>query len=443
MKQILVLGAGRSASSLISYLLEHAQAEQWKVAVADASLDLVLSKTNSHPYAVAIQLDVNNESELQRLIQESDIVISMLPPSLHILAAKICLSRKINLVTASYVSKELEAMGRDVSDSGLLFLNECGLDPGIDHMSAMKIIDHVREQGERIVSFRSYCGGLMSPESNTNPWGYKFTWNPRNVILAGQGGDAVFIRNQTTQRIPYHKLFEQIEHIEIEGLGTLDGYANRDSISYIHPYHLESIEEILRGTLRMPGFCRSWNELVKLSLCNDTLVIPSNVTTWVELIQWLNPELRLAGNLNDTLSRKMDDSSFSKLVWLGLFTEQPIDPRSKTPAQALQFLLEEKWKLEAHDKDMIVMQHEFLITNTFQAKPRKLVSTLVIKGHDQIHTAMAMTVGLPLAIATKNILSGNIKETGVKIPVHQSIYNPVLKELETYGIRFSEKEIQI
>ncbi|MEW6469571.1 MAG: saccharopine dehydrogenase C-terminal domain-containing protein, partial [Bacteroidota bacterium] len=320
---------------------------------------------------------------------------------------------------------------------GLIFLNEAGLDPGIDHMSAMQLIDGFKKAGEEILSFRSYCGGLVAPESNDNPWGYKFSWNPRNVVLAGQGGDAQYLEQGALKTIPYEKLFEQTETIEVSGYGRFEAYANRDSLSYRQPYGLEEIPTLLRGTLRMPGFCRAWNALIRLGLTDDTKSIPdSDQLTWEQLIHRLNPVITadLAAQIHG------NSEVFSRLEWLGIFSDRKIPLKNATPAQILQELLEEKWALKPHDKDMIVMQHIFETRNK-KKEIRKVKSSLVVIGDDQVYTAMAKTVGLPLAICVKLILQGKIKARGVVIPVLKEIYTPVLKELADNGIRFQEKQM--
>jgi saccharopine dehydrogenase-like NADP-dependent oxidoreductase len=435
MKHILVIGAGRSASSLIKYLLDHAKAEEWQVTVGDVSLELAKQKTGGHERARAIAFDINNEQQKHEEIQKADLVISMLPAALHLQVARDCVQFKKHLVTASYVSKEIAQLDEEAKRAGIILMNEIGLDPGIDHASAMKVIDHVKEQGEELVAFRSYCGGLVAPESNDNPWGYKFSWNPRNVVLAGQGGDAQFIENGKLKSIPYKNLFEEIEIIEVEGHGKFEAYANRDSLSYRKPYGLTHIPTMLRGTLRYPGYCKAWNALIRLGLTNDsTRITGSEKMTWMELIKKLDPFFAKDPSIFRTKHAEVID----KLDWLGIFSDRKISVKDGTPAQILQELLEEKWKLGPHDKDMIVMQHIFESRN-LQGGTRKIISSLVVIGEDQTYTAMAKTVGLPAAITSKLILQGKISARGVVIPTTREIYGPVLHELESFGIKFKEK----
>ena len=442
MQNILVIGAGRSASSLINYLLTHSVKENWNVTVADMSLDLVKQKTAGHSNARAIQFDINNDSQREEEIKRADIVISMLPASMHMNVAKDCVKFKKHLATASYVSKEMKELDSEAKAAGIILMNEIGLDPGIDHASAMKVIDHIHEQGGELTSFQSFCGGLVAPECNDNPWGYKFSWNPRNVVLAGQG-TAQFIEDGQYKYIPYNRLFTQICPVEMEGYGKFEAYANRDSLSYRKIYNLEKIPTMLRGTLRMPGYCKAWNVFVKLGLTDDSYKMEASDTlTYKQLLEAFLPlgKQSVKEKLIAFMGNEMDAETLSKIEWLGVFEDRKIRLKDATPAQILQDLLEEKWLLKENDKDMIVMQHEF--EYSLKGQNKKIISSLVVKGEDQTYTAMAKTVGLPLAISAKLILQGKIKARGVTIPTTKEIYEPVLAELETLGVKFEEKEIK-
>lgn len=441
MKNILIIGAGRSSTSLINYLLTHSGIENWKVTVGDISLDLAKQKTGNHPNARAIAFDINNETQRRDEIQKADLVISMLPAFLHMNVAKDCLHFKKHMATASYVSKEMAELNNEAIASGILFLNEIGLDPGIDHASAMKLIDRIHAEGGKLTSFKSYCGGLVAPEFNDNPWGYKFSWNPRNVVLAGQG-TAQFIENGSYKYIPYNRLFTQTETIEVAGHGIFEAYANRDSLSYRKIYHLDEIPTMLRGTLRMPGFCKAWNVFVKLGLTDDSYIIEaSEKLTYSQFLQAYLPKGKqtVKEKLISFMGSEMDQETLKKIEWLEILTDRKIKLANATPAQILQDLLEEKWKLHANDKDMIVMQHQITFQNS-KAEVKNISSSLVVMGDDQIHTAMAKTVGIPLAIASKLILQNKIKVRGVVIPTIKEIYDPVLKELEGLGVKFEETE---
>ena len=441
MKNILVIGAGRSSTSLINYLLTHSEKENWKVTVGDISLDLAQQKTESHPNARPIIFDINNENQRREEIQKADLVISMLPAFLHISVAKDCLHFKKHMATASYVSKEMAELNNEAVAAGIILLNEIGLDPGIDHASAMKIIDRIHAEGGKLTSFKSYCGGLVAPEFNDNPWGYKFSWNPRNVILAGQG-TAQFMENGSYKYIPYNRLFTQIETIEVAGYGKFEGYANRDSLSYRKLYHVDDIPTMLRGTLRMPGFCKAWNVFVKLGLTDDSYIVEAaEKLTYRQFLQAYLPEGKqtVKEKLISFMGAEMDEETIKKIEWLKIFDDRKIKLVNATPAQILQDLLEEKWKLHAKDKDMIVMQHLITFQNS-KAETKNISSSLVVIGDDQIHTAMAKTVGIPLAIASKLILQDKIKMRGVVIPTIKELYDPVLAELADLGVKFEEKE---
>jgi saccharopine dehydrogenase-like NADP-dependent oxidoreductase len=441
MKKILVIGAGRSASSLIKYLLENSSKENWEVTVGDVSLELVKQKTANHPNARAIAFDINNDAQRELEIKNADIVISMLPAFMHMNVAKDCVKFKKHLATASYVSKEMQDLNAEAKAAGIVLMNEIGLDPGIDHASAMKVIDHIHENGGELISFKSYCGGLVAPESNDNPWGYKFSWNPRNVILAGQG-TAQYIENAEYKYIPYNRLYLQTTTIEVEGYGKFDAYANRDSLSYRKSYGIENIPTMLRGTLRMPGYCKAWNVFVKLGLTDDTYKIEaSDSLTYRQLIEAFLPAGKQSTKekLVAFMGADADKEAIDKIEWLGVFEDTKIKLTNATPAQILQDLLEVKWKLQEADKDMIVMQHQFQYKDA-KAEIKNITSSLVVKGEDQTYTAMAKTVGLPLAITAKHILKGTIKSAGVLIPTTKDIYEPVLAELESMGIVFTEKE---
>lgn len=443
MRKILIIGAGRSTSSLIQYLLFNAENENWFLTIADQSKELAMKSANNHEKAKAIAFDVNNEEERNRLIDENDIIISMLPAHMHISVAKDCIRLKKNMVTASYISKEMKALKQDAVNAGVIIMNEIGVDPGIDHLSAMRIINQIKENGGELEAFETFTGGLIAPESDNNPWNYKFTWNPRNVVLAGQG-TVKFIQNHKYKYIPYHKLFRRTEIIEIEGYGKFEGYANRDSLQYREIYGLDKIPTTYRGTLRKPGFCRAWDVFVQLGATDDSYLMEGveNMTNREFINSFLaynetdSVELKFKHYLN---IRQDEVDMFEKFAWLGIFENTKIGLKEATPAQILQHILEQKLSLSTGDKDMIVMWHRFLYKQDNQFK--EIHSSMVVKGDDQTYTAMAKTVGLPVAIATKMILNGVISTPGVHIPISKEIYEPILNELENYGIHFQEKEV--
>ena len=448
MKNILLIGAGRSASTLIKYLLDNSQKENWKITVGDLSAELARQKTGNHPNAHPIAFDVNDEAKRAEEIAKVDLVTSMLPATMHLGVAKECLKQKKNLVTASYVSRQMKDLDADAKKAGVIFLNEIGLDPGIDHLSAMKVIDEVKANGGTMITFKSYCGGLVAPESNDNPWGYKFTWNPRAVVMAGQSGDsagatAQYLENGKIKYVPYTRLFSNVEKINVDKLGTFEAYANRDSLSYMELYGLHDVKNMLRGTLRMPGFCKAWNTFIQLGLTDDNCkVSDSENTTYAQLIESFLPQGKgsLKKKLAKFLQEKDNSPVMKKLDWLGIFRDHKIGLKDSSPAEILLDLLMKKWSLKPKDKDMVVMQHEFEYKEASQkSKVKRITSSLVVIGDDQINTAMSKTVGLPLGISAKMILNGKIDLKGVWIPTVKEIYNPVLAELQKFNITFTEK----
>ncbi|MGG7034028.1 MAG: saccharopine dehydrogenase family protein [Flavobacterium sp.] len=446
MRHILIIGAGRSASSLIKYLLEKSDSEKLHLTIGDLSLELAQQKTKNHPNATPIAFDINNEFQRKTEIQKTDLVISMLPAHLHIEVAKDCLVFKKHLVTASYISDAMMELNEDVKKNNLIFMNEIGLDPGIDHMSAMKIIDKIKEQGGKITSFESFCGGLVSPESDNNIWNYKFTWVPRNVVLAGQGGVSKFIQQGEYKYIPYQQLFLRTDILDLGIHGKFEAYANRDSLKYQHVYGLEEAKTLYRGTLRKTGFSKAWNVLVQLGMTDDSYIMDNsenmsyrdftNSFLPFHPVNSVETKLLLNFNLNQS------DDIWKKLIDLDLFNSNKIiGLKNATPAQILQKILSESWALSPNDKDMIVMYHRFVFE--INGIKKQIDSTMVCLGEDQTYTAMAKTVGLPVAMGALQILNGNIKSPGVQLPIDKNVYITILKELESFGISFTENKISL
>ena len=440
MQTILILGAGKSSTYLIDFLMESAGTKNRRVIVADVSEKIAAEKVKSNPFTSAVAIDIDNIAERTSLIQKSDVVISMLPAFLHPIIAKDCLTLGKHFFTASYESEELRNLATEIKSKNLLFLNECGLDPGIDHMSAMRIIEQEKAKGNEIISFKSYCGGVLAPESEDNPWKYKFTWNPRNVVLAGQGVSR-YIQNGQNKYIPYHKLFERIDKVNFDEAGEFDGYANRDSLRYRNIYGLDNIPTLLRGTLRRSGFCQAWNVFVQLGMTDDSFQVafPENISYRGFLNSFLpfHPSKTVEEKLQEYLS-SVDQGTMSKIEWLDLFSAKTLPLTKGSPAAILQKILEEKWQLSPMDKDMVVLQHQFEVKGIFGTK--EIISSLVCKGENQEYTAMAKTVGLPLAIAVDLFLDGKIKSRGLQIPVHSEFFEPILEALEKEGIIFEEAE---
>ena len=441
MRNILIIGAGRSASSLIHYLLDKSVAENLHLTIGDISLELAKRKTNLHPNATAIALDIFDENQRKNQIQKADIVISMLPAHMHIEVAKDCIFYKKHLVTASYISDAMQSLDAAAKENNLVFMNEIGLDPGIDHMSAMKTIDEIRDKGGKMILFESFCGGLVAPESDTNLWNYKFTWAPRNVVLAGQGGAAKFIQEGTYKYIPYQKVFSRTEFMEVEGYGRFEAYANRDSLKYRSVYGLDDILTLYRGTLRRVGFSKAWNMFVQLGMTDDSYIMDDSET--MNYRQFTNsflpyhPTDSVEIKLRLNLKIDQDDVMWDKLVELDLFNPNKIvGLKNATPAQILEKILCDSWTLQHDDKDMIVMYHKF--GYEINGVKKQIDSKMVCVGEDQTYTAMSKTVGLPVAIATLQILNGKITTPGVQLPITKEVYSPILAELETLGVVFKE-----
>lgn len=498
MKKILLFGAGKSATVLIDYLLENAEEEFWQLILVDADLKSARSKIANSPHGVAVSFDIKNDEERKKYIGEADIVISMLPATLHYIIAQDCVQLNKHLLTASYVDDQIKNLGSKIENKGLLFLCEMGLDPGIDHMSAMKMIHEIYSKGGHVSSFISHCGGLVAPESDDNPWRYKLSWSPRSIVLAGKAG-AHYKENGEEKRLSYDELFGAENVVEIPELGFLSWYANRDSLSYASLYGLEDAETFIRTTLRFPDFMYGWKNVVELKLTDETPRYETDGKTLYQVFKehmdqhgfgkWLEKKLTerfeqtkdMLGNLaklmeaereaeeedfelpqefmsvdekgnmaeielDDVKNRaagflayKMHEANLTlkQLFFLGLDDEKTLVNKGLcSAADILQFALEKKLALGPNDKDMIVMLHE--IQYKIKGEKSDARCSLIVKGDDNVRTAMAKTVGLPLGIATKLILNGTIKLKGLHIPVKKEIYEPVLKELEMHDIRFNE-----
>lgn len=500
MKKILLFGAGRSATVLIDYLLKEAEKEIWKLIVVDADIDLARSKTNNSPFAEAVSFDINNKIKRDEYISNADIVISLLPPALHTIAAKSCIELGKDLLTASYVDEEIKKLKTEIENKGLLFLCEMGLDPGIDHMSAMKMIDEIHAAHGKINSFKSHCGGLVAPDSDDNPWHYKISWNARNVALAGKAG-AHYKENGKDVQVKYEELFNPENGVEVPQLGWLSYYPNRDSVSYMPLYGLEEADTFIRTTLRYPDFMYGWNNVIELKLTDEIPQYDTNGKSLSEVFkehmdkhgfgEWLKQKLTerftQTKSMLENLMKLMETEeqaaeegvetpesfmtadekghienievdevknrgaayvaskiheaniTLKQLFFLGLDDKETIVNKGMcSPVDILQFAMENKLVLDADDKDMIVMLHE--IEFGVGSSKSGVRSTLIVEGEDNLRTAMAKTVGLPLGIAAKLILNGQINLKGLHIPTKKEIYEPVLKELEECGIRFNEEK---
>lgn len=497
MKHILLLGAGKSSSVLIEYLLQNAEAESFQLTVADTEMHLAEKKIGNSPFGTAVQLDVKDEKERRQLIASTELVISLLPPNLHILVVMDCIQFKKSLLTASYINDEIRHLSHKIEQAGILVLCEMGLDPGIDHMSAMKIIDELKEKEGIITSFVSHCGGLVAPESDDNPWHYKISWNPRNIVNAGKDG-ALYKQNGKTVRLSYTDVFAEKRYLPI-GDELFCWYPNRDSLHYTKIYGLENCHTFIRTTLRHPDFIYGWKNIVDLKLTDDTIIYNTDGKTINDLFKehldkhnfsdWLEKKLReqfkttqellsnlvslteleqkaqeegneglenfmmvsergdlenididdLKNNAAATIAFKMHESklTLSQLFYLGMNDDRTYLNKGRcSVADILQFLLENKLALREGDKDRVIMLHE--IEYSIEGVPFVMRSLLNVKGEDKEHTAMAKTVGLPLGIAARLLLKGQINMTGLHIPNQKIIYEPILKELKACGIEFEE-----
>ncbi|MFK5972601.1 MAG: saccharopine dehydrogenase C-terminal domain-containing protein [Flavobacteriaceae bacterium] len=443
-RKILVVGAGKSTSYLFDYLLNNAKVEKLHLTIGDINPDIISSSIRKNPFCTVIQLDIFKDEDRKNAIQSADIVVSMLPARFHLLLAHDCLTHNKHLITASYISKEIKALDTEVKKKGLIFMNEIGLDPGIDHMSAMQIIDRIRDKGGRMLLFESFTGGLVAPENDNNLWNYKFTWNPRNVVLAGQGGAAKFLQEGSYKYIPYHKLFRRTEFFDIEGYGKFEGYANRDSLNYREAYGLQDALTLYRGTMRRVGFSKAWNIFVQLGMTDDSYTIQNSegmsYREFVNLFLPYSPTDSVELKLRHYLKIDQDDIMWGKLLELNIFDDKKIIAHSNaTPAQMLQEILQASWTLSDDDKDMIVMYHKF--GYELNGKKHQIDANMVVIGENHTHTAMAKTVGLPVAMATVLTLNGKIKTPGVQIPIQTEVYTPILKILKEHGILFNEFEV--
>ncbi len=440
MHTILVAGAGKSSTYLIQYLLSHAAQNKWKVIVADGDANAIAEKTDNSPYAEAAVIDITNIAQREPLVKRADIVISLMPPHLHIHLAKDCLVHKKNLITSSYVSDELKLMKKEVEEAGLMFMCEMGLDPGIDHMTANKIIHSIHRVAGSIYSFKSYCGGLIAPESDNNPWHYKFSWNPKNIITAGLGG-AKYLSNGKEVEVPYEKIFENNKKIKVDGLGSLAYYPNRDSLKYLEMYDIPDIKTFLRATLRYPSFCVGWEALILLGLTTNEDSFDKKgqtLASWVMAKTGCTDKNTLPEFVAQKLGVEVNSTAIELMSWLGLFDELPLKPGTAASGEILLDLLLEKWSMASAEKDMVVMQHE--IEYMHKGRKTKLTSTMVIKGENRELSAMAKTVGMPMGILARMVLNKKIvPPVGIHIPNMQSVYRPVLAELESYGIEFKDE----
>lgn len=437
MKKVLILGAGLVAKPLVRYLLDQ---PDFLVEVASRTVSKAVKLIDNHPHGTAKELNLKNEESLKNEISKADLVISMVPYTFHHKVAEYCINYKKNMVTTSYVSEVMKNLDAEAKKAGILILNEVGLDPGIDHMEAMRIIHEVKESGGEILGFISYCGGLPASEANTNPFGYKFSWSPIGVLLAGKNS-AQYLKDSQQIFIPSENLFENYSIINIEGLGDFEGYPNRNSLPYIQLYGIQSTKTMLRGTLRNKGWCSTIKKVVDIGLLDEEEKDWTGLT-YKEFIRKLmkNPaEKDIKKALSDYLNIEEDSDIIKRFEWLGLLSEDSLPLTKGSALDILGARMLEKLQYGEGERDMIVLQHQFEASYP-GGKKEKITSTLIDFGIPHGDTSMARTVGLPAAISTRLILEDEIKMTGVHIPVIPEIYAPILKELKEMGIIFKERK---
>ncbi len=434
MKNVLVLGAGLVAKPLVDYLLEQ---PEYRVRVATRTVSKAEKLTGGNPRGEALTLDVSDRTALSKLVKDADLVLSMVPFTHHPTVASLCVEHGRNFVSTSYVSDAMRAMDEKARKAGVILLNEVGLDPGIDHMSAMRIIHRIKDSGGKVESFTSFCGGLPAPDANDNPFGYKFSWSPRGVVLAGKR-EAQFLRNGGIARVAPDDLFKEYWTADIEGLGSFESYPNGNSLPYVETYDIPATQTLVRGTYRYPGWCDTWVAIKRMGLLDETERDFSGMTfagLTASLVGGAEANARKAAARFVELDE--DSEVLDRLEWLGLFSDEKLPVEKGSPLDVLAARLLEKLVYKPGERDMIVLRHEFIAA--YEDRKEKTVSTFIGYGEAGKTTAMAKTVGLPAAIASRMILEGKIGEKGVHIPVTPDIYEPILEELENVGISFEEK----
>lgn len=441
MNNILIIGAGRSSTALIDYVLKEAEKYNWFVTVADIDPTLASSKIKGHKNARATWLDVSKNNDRKDLIMRTDLVVTLLPAHLHLEVAHDCIKFQKPIITSSYISREMYRLGDEARNRDLVFTGAQGMDPGLEHIAAKKRLDEIRAKGGKITAFRSYGGGLVAPESlGDNPWKFKFTWNPRNLVLMGQG-TAQYLVKKKRKFIPYSRLFQSYDMVNVEGVGEFESYPNRDSLLHKDIFGLADVPNILRGTLRYPNFCDGWHALINIGLTDGSYPILNSDK--LSFHEWMEAYLgnEQGGSVKDRMANKLGITSDSKVMkqleWLGLFSKRKIKVPSATPALLLEKILLNKWQLQPTDKDLILMQHEF--DYVLEGERKSLISTLQLKGKNSTDTALAKVIGLPMAILLKKVMTGEIKDMGSEVAMQKAVYEPVLAELEDYGIVFKDK----
>ncbi len=434
MRHVLVLGAGLVAGPLVRYLLN---VKGFRVTVASRTVEKAQRLTGGASNGAALSLDVEDESALEALIADHDLSISLLPYVHHPLVARLCVKHRKRMVTTSYVKDEMRALDGAAREAGVILLNEIGVDPGIDHMSALQVIHRIQESGGRLVSFTSNTGGLPAPDANDNPFGYKFSWAPRGVILAGKN-PARYLADGKTMEVPGPELFAHHWPCEVKGFGELEVYPNRDSLPYIEAYGIPTVRSMVRGTLRYPGWCDTLKAIVDLGLLDESERGDLGGLTFARLTARLigSDGADLKSDLASHLGIPVDAKPITALDWLGLFSADPLPEGANTYLDVVASRMLSKMRYAPGERDMLVMQHEFVVEHPGQKE--RITSTMVDYGIPNGDSSMSRLVGLPAAIASRLVLQGEIALTGVCTPVIPEIYEPVLEELATLGVSFRE-----
>lgn len=443
MKQILVLGAGKSARYLIHHLLHEASEMDAFVTVGDVNLEMASECVAGHPRGNAILFDANDAIHRATRIGSADVVVNMLAPRFQSIVAADCIHAARPMLSVSYRDQAVRDLSLDAQRQGVLLLTELGLDPGLDHMSAMALIRRVRDEGGVVRGFWSYGSGIPAPDSVQNPLRYAITWNPRNVVMSGEMG-AQYLEDGRIKIVPHHQVFNSTWTVEVDGVGTLEAYANRDSLTYLDTFGLANAHTMIRGTLRYPGWSETWAQIVKLGLPNETVRIPKlEERSYREVVEMFLPATSTDTNIESRVARYLGISPTGRIMenlrWLGLFSEDATGCRRETAAGMLIELLERKLPLEPDGRDVVILHHKLEIGYPEQnGRLEEITSTLVYEGEPGGFTAMTKTVGFVTAIAARLVLEGKIPLTGAQIPMHPSIYTPILEELGRVGLSFRE-----
>ncbi len=448
MKHILILGAGLSSKYLITTLLQQAEQNDWFVTVGDRDTQLARRVIDRHPSGSATHFDVDDAEMRSTQIENADIVVNMLPPTYQHIVAQDCIAHGRHMVSASYESKRIRDLDSDANRKGVLILTEMGLDPGIDHMIAMSMVQKVRKRGGRIKAFKSYGGALPAQSSaDCNPLGYFITWNPRNVVMAGEHG-AQYMEKGKIKLIPFHNVFQDTWLVDIDGIGSMEVYPNRETLAYKSNFDLNHAQTIIRGTIRYPGWSETWSQIVKLGMPNENLRIPRlSKMSYRDFTETFIPVEISGSDLESRVAKFLNINPTGKIMeqlrWLGLFSEETIGKVGETPAEVMVHLIKNKLKMEKGARDMVILYNEMDVSYTNdRTKREKVIMTLVDEGEPGGFTAIARTVGMPVAIATELLLKDKLPITGCQIPTHPAVYVPLLRELKKRGLSFKEKVVR-